>query len=282
MGNMVAFSVNHDLVGGLGCLDFDTIGQLHNQTDNKIKVSAASDIWLPELCEVSDVPAILSSYYHHADGGADLLFTNQWMVKLPYRLDVPAAMSEEIKARRERNEDQDAPHDSKTLIKALRHAVKRAPIKHPIHLQRAPAASQPPNLCQSGYSVFGYLTDRYSEIEKDVRVIPEILDICLTGRVSSRLRDHWSNIRYFGSFPANVSCLVTMQRNSFSHFALPFRNLEISPEEQAAMVQDLASRRYNHADNALELAGMNAVAQCFGFEVARGAAPARSAQWEPK
>lgn len=282
MGNMVAFCVNHDLSSSLADADFDTIGRLHNDLDRKLRVSSQPGLWLPDICDISAVPGVLSSYYHHADGGADLLFTNQWMARLPYRFNLPAAMQLEVKARRESNSDQDAPHDSKTLLKALRGAVKAAPSKHPLYLHKTEAAPQPSNPCQSGFSVFGYLTDYYSDILKDSRTIPSIIDICLTGRVNDRVFDRWSRLRYFGSFSAQTSCVVSMNRNSFSHFAIPFRNLEMSAKEQAGMAEELASRGHSHADSALELAGMNAIAQCFGYEVGRGHAPVRSAQWEPK
>ena len=282
MGNMVAFSISHEHVGGLGDIDFNTIGRLHNEVDNKLRVSARSDIWIPEICDVSEVPGVLSSYYHHADGGADLLFSNQWMARLPYRLNLPAAMDAEIKARRATNQDQEAPHDSKTLMKALRGAVKAAPSKHPIHLKKSQVPPLSPNPFQSDFSVFGYLTDYYSDIEKDLRIMPAILDICLTGRVDERVFDRWSRLRYLGSFSAQTSCIVSMHRNSFSHFALPFRDLAIPANEQANMAENLASHRSIYADNAVELAGMNAIAQCFGYEVGRGLAPERSAQWEPK
>ncbi|MBD8088661.1 hypothetical protein IFT48_01625 [Pseudomonas fluorescens] len=282
MGNMVAFSISHDRVSSMGGLDFETIGRLHNDNDRDLRVSEHSDLLLPELCTVSDVPGILSSYYHHADGGADLLFTNQWMARLPYRFNLPSAMEAEEKSRRESNQDLYAPHDSKTIVKALRGWVKNAPRKHPVHLQKAASPSPVANSCQSSYSVFGYLTDYFQDISKDSSVVPAILDICLTGRVNSRLFDRYSRIVYLGTFSANTTCLLTMRRNSFNTFALPFRDLSIPADEQAKMAEDLAGHRYNHGDTAIELASMNAIAQSLGYVVGRGLTPERSPEWALK
>lgn len=283
MGNMVAFSIRHDMVNSLDDLTFEKIGYLHHKLDNKPKASHVPEGSLPEFFEVSDLPGVISTHYHHADGGADLIFSNDWMMRLPFRFNLPVLISKELDARSKANADTMAPLGNQILLKNLKSAVRTAPRKYPIQMQKTGSLQAQPNQCQSNYSVFGYLTDCFSDLERKKDLIPSILDICQTGRVNSRIFNRHSNdIRHLGTFGPETSCVVSMYHNAFFAMPIPFQALDIPVADQKSFLEEYSSGRTVWADNVVDIAGLDLIAKAFGYRIGKQFAPQKEAAWGPK
>lgn len=280
MGNMVVFSIRHDMADQLGRLEFDDVGYLHNFGD-VLKTTQPTDYWEDGFSSTTENPGILSSYYHHADDGADFVFNNEWLLRLPYRLNLMRPIMGELDKRNKANERRDDPLDPKLIYKCLQQAMRQSHRKHPLHMRKNSQHRVHKNPCASSYSVFGYLTDCYTDLEKNKGLMPAILDILTTGRVYSRFFDrHTNGFHYLGTFGPEVSCVVSMFRNTFFALPVPYQPLQVSIESQNEYLQQ--RRTHMLHDSAHDIAGMNLLANVFGYEVVKGPSPKKVSECQPK
>lgn len=282
MGNMVAFSIRHDIADQLGRIEFDDVSYLHNYAE-VLKTTQPTDYWENGFYSTTENPGILSSYYHHADEGADLVFNNEWMLRLPYRLNLMRPIMDELAKRNSAKDSRDDPLDPKIIYKSLQQAIRQSHRKHPLHMRKIGKHVGHKNPCASSYSVFGYLTDCCTDLEKNKGLMPAILEILNTGRVDTRFFDKFSNgFRYLGTFGPEVSCVVSMFRNAFFVMPVPYQPLQVSIESQREYLQLREKRTHMLQDSAHDIAGMNLLANVFGYEVVNGPAPRKVSECQPK
>jgi len=270
MGNMVTFSVLHDRLDDIFTEDFRDISSLMGESDYRFKTYGPDTRWVDGFCCESRLPGVASSYYHHADDSVDLLISNSLLCLLPYKIDTRA----------HRQKLPLAPSYPPAVVKDG--VCDYLGVSGRCLVKREHSPSLNPN--RSRYTVFGYYTDHCNELDKNPKLVAEILRYCRTGDISvSVCPDRSATVRPIGTFDADVSCVVNMYRGMFSTTRLRHSDLYLNPETQLEVVE--ANKIYNSKvrDRHVHKAIVDSLANSLGYDVADKAPKgAPEGPWERK
>jgi hypothetical protein len=268
MGNLVTFSVRHDLMHTISTDRFEDLSDLMNKPDNQVKTYQAEACWESGFTHVSALSGVACSQYHHSEEHCDLLVSNQWLTLLPWGLNLVKHRPSPSYA---------SAYPPELALKALRSLVK----DHPDQKLQPSAQALRKNAVRSAFTVFGFKTDYCHDLEKKPDLMAHILQHCRTGQDNKGINDRDFRIESLGTFNADTSVLVTMSRGSFSVIPVAYAPLEVSPEHQLAIVnQQLQSR---HRDRILDRAKIRALSGGLGLDlVAKNVVQEQEAAWAPR
>lgn len=267
MGNLVTFSVRHDLISEIRAEDFSEISDLMNDPDIKIKVHQPGGEWADEFVAKPRVPGLISSQYHHSEDHCDLLISNQWLTVLPWGLN--------LSKHRAHNWAKFPPPDQVLVAARALLAESRT------HVLKPDVRPPEPNPVRSAYTVFGFKTDYCNDLEKIPDLVAHLLHHCRTGEENRRINSRCYQIESLGTYDADTSVLVTMSRGSFAITPLRFAPLAISPEIQLAACSE-GYQRSRRVNGAIDQSKMKSVAQGLGFDLQPSKVMHKEAAWAPK
>ncbi|MDT8925431.1 hypothetical protein RBE51_21785 [Pseudomonas taiwanensis] len=268
MGNLVTFSVRHDLMHTIGSDRFQDLSDLMNEPDNQVKTYQAETCWEPGFTHISALTGVACSQYHHSEDHCDLLVSNQWLTLLPWGLKL-------VKHR------QPSPYASayppELAQKALRSLVK----EHPDRKLQPSTRPLQKNAVRSAFTVFGFKTDYCHDLEKKPDLMAHILQHCRTGQANKGINDRDFRIESLGTFNADTSVVVTMSRGAFSVIPVAYAPLEVSPEHQVAIINQQFQSGYRN--RLMDRAKIRALSGGLGLDlVAKNVVQEQEAAWAPR
>jgi hypothetical protein len=253
MGNMVTFSIRHDLMHLIQTERFADISDLMNEADIKIKVPLPSKQWLDGFTLESALPGVISSQYHHSEDGCDLLVSNQWLTVLPWSFNLVG---------HRKDTPWEAVYPPELALKAARALVSNMGGVKLAASKQKPAG----NLVRSAYTVFGFKTDYCHDLERNAELVAHILQHCRTGQPNKTLKPSNYQIESLGTYDADTSVVVHMSRGSFSVIPVRYAPLDITREQQQLLLDQKAHRNPT-ADKIMQRAKVAALCSGLGFDL---------------